>query len=808
MNVSYQWLKSLVPIDWSPEELAERLTAVGLSVEQVEYFNKGIKNVVVGEVLSVKEHPDETKTKWHVLEVNNGKEILTIVCGAPNVAVGIKVALAQVGAELPGGINLGAVDKGGVVSNGMLCSTSELQLPEGLATAESDGGIFILPEECKVGDDLVEALNLDDAILELELTPNRADCLSVINIAREVAAISGKPLNLPEVKLPQAVKDIKDLAEIEVLDNDLCPRYTGKLVLDVKIGPSPYWMRQRLAAAGIRSISNIVDISNYVMLEMNQPSHTFDYDDIADHKIIVRRAAKDEKIVTLDEAERELDEEMLLICDGAKAVGIAGVMGGLNSEIKDTTKNILIECAYFYPKSIRQTYRKLGLPSEAASRFEKGIDMEAAERASERICQLICELAGGTLVDGTLDSYQGEFVMPQVSLDYNRCNATLGLEIPEPEIDAIIESLDFAYEKIQGGVKVTIPFYRQDITREVDLIEEVARLYGYDKIPTTLPSGTLTEGKKTFGQKIEDKVKDALTGLGFSEIITYSFTNKKNYDLLTLAQDDEGRKSVEVMNPFSDEQGVMRTTLLPAILTVASRNMNRKNTDLALFETAHVFKPLDGEILPEERIHTVALISGEFSQGWTGETQEMDFFYMKGVADTLLAKLGIKTWTVESPKNQPFLHPGRSCQIVIDDDVVGYMGELHPVVQENYDMPERSVVLEVDLNSIISHIGGIKRYKAVSKYPGVEVDLAFVCDKEVTAGAIEAIIKEVGGEFLTSLNLFDIYQGERILSTKKSLAYRLKFQAQERTLTSEEISETTETIVKELKDRLEVELRS
>ncbi|MDO4542753.1 MAG: phenylalanine--tRNA ligase subunit beta, partial [Bacillota bacterium] len=422
MNVSYQWLRSLVPMDWSPEELAERLTAVGLSVEQVTYFNKGIKNVVVGEVLSIKEHPDETKTKWHVLEVNNGKEVLTIVCGAPNVAVGIKVALAQVGAELPGGVKLGAVDKGGVVSNGMLCSTTELQLPDGLATAESEGGIFILPQECKVGEDLVTALNLDDAILEFELTPNRADCLSVINIAREVAAISGKPMNLPEVDLPRAVKNINDYAEISVLDKDLCPRYTGKMVLDVKIAPSPYWMRQRLAAAGIRSISNIVDISNYVMLEMNQPSHTFDYDDIADHKIIVRRAEQGEKIVTLDEIERDLDQEMLLICDGQKAIGIAGVMGGLNSEIKDTTKNILIECACFYPKSIRQTYRKLGLPSEAASRFEKGIDIEAAERASERICQLICELAGGTLVDGTIDSYEGEFVMPVVSLDYRRCN--------------------------------------------------------------------------------------------------------------------------------------------------------------------------------------------------------------------------------------------------------------------------------------------------------------------------------------------------------------------------------------------------
>ncbi len=808
MNVSYQWLKSLVPIDWSPEELAQRLTAVGLSVEQVKYFNNGIKDVIVGEVLSVKEHPDKTKTKWHVLEVNDGKEVLTIVCGAPNVAVGIKVALAQVGAELPGGIKLGAVDKGGVVSNGMLCSTSELQLPEGLATAESDGGIFILPEDCQVGDDLVSALDLDDVILEFELTPNRADCLSVINIAREVAAISGKPLNLPKVELPAGKNNISDLAKIDVMDKDLCPRYTGKLVMDVKMGPSPYWMRHRLAAAGIRSINNIVDISNYVMLEMNQPSHTFDYDDIADHHIIVRRAKKGEKIVTLDEIERDLDEEMLLICDGNKAVGIAGVMGGLNSEIKETTKNILIECACFYPKSIRQTYRKLGLPSEAASRFEKGIDMEAAERASERICQLICDLAGGTLVEGTLDSYDGEFVMPKVSLNYQRCNYTLGLNIPTDTIDELIASLNFPYEKIEGGIEVTIPFYRQDITREVDLIEEVARLYGYDKIPTTLPVGQLTEGKKTFSQKLEDQAKNVLTALGFSEIITYSFTNKKNYDLLGLDTDDERRDSVAVMNPFSDEQGVMRTTLLPAILTVASRNMNRKNNNLALFEMAHVFQPIDGEMLPQENIHLVALVSGSFSRGWNGQKQELDFFYMKGVVSSLLKRLAIKEWSAAVEVGENFLHPGRSCSIMVDGEKVGYLGEVHPLVKENYEMPERAVVFEIDFDALIKHVGGIKRYEAVSKYPGIEVDLAFICEKQVTAGEIENVIKEAAGDYLTALNLFDIYEGERIAKDKKSLAYNLKFQAKERTLTADEVNAKVNSVLKELADRLGVELRS
>ncbi|MEG2638681.1 MAG: phenylalanine--tRNA ligase subunit beta [Clostridiales bacterium] len=808
MNVSYQWLKSMVPIDWSPEELGERLTAVGLSVEQIEYFNKGIKNVVVGEVLSVAAHPDTQKTKWHVLEVNNGKEILTIVCGAPNVSVGIKVALAQVGAELPGGITLGAVDKSGVISYGMLCSTTELELPEGLGTAQSEGGIFILPSECTVGEEIVTALNLDDAILEIELTPNRADCLSVINIAREVAAISGKPLTVPKITLPKAVKNIKEMAKLDVEAKDLCPRYTAKLVEDVKIGPSPYWLRHRLAASGIRSISNIVDISNYVMLEMNQPSHTFDYDDLADHHIIVRRAQDKEEIVTLDENPRKLDSEMLLICDGEKPVCIAGVMGGLNTEITAKTKNILIESAYFYPKSVRQTYRKLGLPSEAASRFEKGVDMEAGERASNRICQLICELAGGTLVEGTLDSYEGSFIHRKVGVNYKRATDTLGFFVSDETIDAIMDSLGFTYEKIQGGLLVTIPHYRQDITLEVDLIEEIARLHGLDKIPATLPSGKLTEGKKTKAQKLEDKVKNTLTAVGFSEIITYSFMNKKHYDDLQLGEDDIRRKSVIIKNPFSDEQGIMRTLLLPSILTVAAGNMSRRNPNLALFEVAKVFAPIEGEKLPKETPHIVGLISGEFSTGWQGGTTKMDFFYMKGVIEILMKKLGIKNWDVDAKISEPFLHPGRSCGLTLNGEYLGYLGELHPSILETYELTEKAVVFEIDFDLLIKYCGGFVEYKAVSKYPAVDIDLAFVCDKDIAAGSIEKVITAVGGEYLSKLALFDIYEGEGILDSKKSLAYSLKFQAAKRTLKAEEINDTVKEIINKLKDELGVELRS
>ncbi len=809
MNVSYQWLKSLVDIDWSPEELGERMTSVGLSVEGIEYFNKGIKNVVVAQIKSVENHPDPKHTKWHVCKVDAGKgEELTIVCGAPNVRVGIKVPLALVGADLPGGFHIDAADKSGVISEGMLCSTTELQIPEGLATAESDGGIFILPDELTVGVDIVTALDLDDAILEFELTPNRADCLSVINVAREVAAISGKPLVLPEVKLPKAEKRIEDMAKVEVFDKDLCPRYTAKLVENVTFGPSPLWMRHRLAAAGIRSISNVVDISNYVMLEMNQPSHTFDYDTIAGHQIIVRRAKEGEKIITLDDQERNLNTDMLLICDGEKAVGIAGVMGGQNTEITSETKNILIECAYFYPKSIRLTSRKLGLASEAASRFEKGIDIEAAERASERICQLLCELAGGTLVDGTLDSFDGEFKEAEVDLIFDHARETIGVDVADDAMVAMMDSLAFAHAPIDGGIRVTVPHYRVDIEREVDLIEEVARLNGYDKIPATLPVGQMTEGKRTKKQKVVDDVKNAMVSMGFDEIITYSFMNKKHYDNLLLPEDDLRVNSVKIMNPFSDEQGVVRTMVLPALIQTAARNISRRNLNLSLFEVASGYYPEESQQLPREKAMLTALVSGEFAKGWNGEKVEKDFYYMKGVVEQLLKVLRIDGLTVSTAHIEPFLHPGRGCDLLIDGKTVGYLGELHPVVAANYDLTQKAIVFELDMDVITELAGKEIVYEAISKFPAITIDLAFVADKGLAAGDIEGVIAAAGGEFLKNIELFDIYEGDRIEAGKKSLAYNLVFRAKERTLKAEEVAAIVENIKKELNEKFGIVLRS
>ncbi len=805
MNVSYQWLKSLVPFDLGPEELAEKLTFAGLSVEQVTYFNKGIKNVIVGEVIEVAPHPD--KKKLSVCRVNTGKEELTIVCGAPNVRPGIKAPLALVGAELPGGITIGIADKGGIASYGMLCSDRGLALPQGLALADSEGGIFILPEECTVGEDIVTALCLDDAVLEFELTPNRADCLSVINIAREVAAITGAGLHLPEIVLPPAVKDIRDMMSIAVLDDFLCPRFTGKVIEGVKIGPSPFWLRQRLAAAGIRSINNVVDISNYVLMEMSQPSHTFDYERLAGHKIIVRRAAAGEKLVTLDEVERTLTDDMLLVCDGERAVSVAGVMGGMDTEITVETNTIFIECAYFYPKSIRLTSRALGLSSESSARFEKGIDKENVVRASDRIAQLICELADGTLIEGTLDTLEGEIPKRQVVVTLGKINGTLGIALSWQEVEAVMSALAFAYSREGDKIIVDVPSYRQDITRDVDLIEEIARLYGYDKIPATLPMGKMTEGRRTPKQKTEDQIKDRMAAMGFSEIITYSFTNKKYLDDLLLPAEDVRRRTVVVKNPFSDEQGVMRTTLLPSLLTVAARNMNRRNLDIAIYEMAHVFLPGE-EKLPNETPHLAALVAGVYSAGWSGEKKNFDFFYLKGVLEEALGALHIANWTMGAEDLPPFLHPGRSANLYIGGEYLGYLGELHPLVAENFELPERANVLEIDLELLLSHASKHMEYHAVSKYPGVEVDLAFLAHEEDRAGEIAASIKKSCGELLQQVELFDIYQGGQIETGQKSLAYKLKFQAKERTLTADEINAMVEKIRESLKEEYGILLRS
>jgi len=804
MRVSYKWLKEYVNINVDPVELAEKLTMAGLAVEHVEYLGDGIKNVLVGEILEVKKHPQADKLV--VCQVNVGKEVVQIVTGAPNVKPKQRVPVALVGAELPGLGELKKAELRGVESRGMMCSAAELNIDETLISEESKNGILILPPDTPIGEDIIKALYLDDTVLEFELTPNRSDCLSVLNIAREVGAIFQQKVVVPSVTLPEIGEEIENIASVEVIDPDLCSRYAARVVKGIKIGPSPLWMQHYLRCAGIRPINNVVDISNYVMLEMGQPLHTFDYDRLAGHKIVVRRADEGEKMITLDGQLRKFNSDTLLICDAEKPVAVAGVMGGLDTEVTKDTTNILIEAAHFHPVSIRHTSRLLGLRSEASLRFEKGIDVNAAIFAADRAAQLLADLAGGSVVKGYLDTFVEQHREVLIKLRTSRVNEILGTDLSTGFIASIMESLHFEVETNGEEMEVRIPSYRKDITREIDLIEEVARLNGYDKIPTTLPYGTTTEGKKTKFQEFEDRTRGLLQGMGLAEIITYSFISNSDLDKLSLSEDSLFKNVISIKNPLSDEQSIMRTTLVPGLLETAARNISRRNTSMAIYECGRVFYPDSGQ-LPKESLMLGALVTGTVRRGWNRQAQELDFYFLKGILTEMFQRLGIHNWTVKTGELPPFLHPGRSARVYLGDVPVGFLGEIHPKVQDNYDLETRSCIFEIEMAPVFDAAGEVFRYVPLARYPAVERDLAFLVKDTIPAGKVENIIWHWGGDILTAVNLFDFYKGAQIPEGYKSLAYSLVFQAKDRTLTDEEISHVVESIKQNLLEKLGVELR-
>lgn len=804
MKVSYQWLKQYVDIDISPEELAERLTMAGIAVEHVQHLGQGIKGVVVGEILDVKPHPEADKLV--VCKVNLGTEVVQIVTGAPNVKAHQRIPVAPVSAELPGGFKLRKVKLRGLESLGMMCSAEELGMDEALVSPESRGGILILSPDSPVGEDIISVLNLDDAVLEFELTPNRSDCLSVINIAREVGAILQKPVQLPEIKISEGKESVSDIASVEVMEPDLCNRYVVRVVKNVNIKPSPQWMQHCLRSAGIRPINNVVDISNYVMMETGQPLHTFDYDKIAGHKIIVRRAHDGEKMHTLDGQERIFNTDTLLICDAEKPITVAGVMGGLNTEVTDETHNILIEAARFHPVSVRRTSKNLGLRSESSLRFEKSLDVYNTIEGAHRAAQLMAELADGQVVGGAIDVLGAVPERTVVTLNVKRVNQVLGTDLTIEEITGFMKNLNFPAEVSQDELKVTIPTYRQDISREIDLIEEVARLNGYDKIPVSLPYGATTEGKKTRFQGFEDRVRDYLTGTGFMEVINYSFISPRDFNRINLPEDSSLRNVVEIKNPLSDEQSVMRTTLVPGLLEAASRNTSRRNIDFAIYECGRVFLPAAGK-LPQEHMLLGGVISGKVEGGWHQGPQVYDFYYLKGVLEGLFERLGIKNWSLKAESFPVFLHPGRSGNIFIDDTYIGFMGEIHPAVQENYHLENKTYIFQVYLQKIMEKALDVVKYQPVPKYPAVDRDMALVVKDEIPAGSIEEIIWENGENILKSVNLFDVYKGTQIPEGYKSLAYALTFQSGEKTLTDDEVSFVFQKIKDRLSEKFGVELR-
>lgn len=800
MQVSYKWLQRYVDITISPEALAEKLTMAGITVDLVHHPWAGIDGLVVGKVLTCEQHPNADKL--HVCTVDVGQaEPLQIVCGAPNVAAGLKVIVAMIGAHLPGG----KISKGklrGVESFGMLCSLAELNVD---TSPEAASGIHILPDEVAVGADVVELLMLDDAVLELDLTPNRSDCLSVLNVAREVAAVTGAEFHLPVIQYQENGESVADYAKITVEDDTLCPRYTARMIKNVTMGQSPMWMQHFLLTAGMRPINNVVDISNFVLLEYGQPLHTFDYDTLVGHEVVVRPSVPGESIVTLDQQHRDLPEHTILICDGEKPVCIGGVMGGLNSEITKETKNILLEAAAFEGVSIRHTSRDLGLRSEASMRYEKGVDVMNVDAASRRAVQLLVELCGAEAVGGVLDSCPDCNQDKKVLLDPAFVNQVLGTDFAEEDMVKAIASLDFAMEKVDGGYLVDIPSYRQDIALPVDLVEEVVRLLGFDHVPASLPCGEMTEGRRTPKQSFQEAVVNAAVSVGLKQIVTYSFISPKDWDALQLPAGHPWRENVQIMNPLTEEQSVMRTTLLPGLLQTAGRNHSRRNLDLALFEQGSVFVPT-GEALPEEPVQFAALVSGHDFAGWYGGGQEMDFFYLKGLLDGVFQKLGIKGWHLEATTVYPFLHPGRAAQVFIGEEAVGLIGEVHPTVAKTYGLSGRAVVWELDVAAMMDG-RAVSSVHSLPKFPASSRDIALVAPVTLEAAKIDQVIVGAGGKYLKKVQLFDVYQGAQVAEGCRSLAYGLTFQAADRTLTDEEVNKAFDKILAALKEQLGVELR-
>lgn len=803
MLVSYEWLKRYVDINVSADELAEKLTLAGITVDLVHYPGKDLENIIAGRIMQIDKHPDAEKLVVCQLDMGpdykeylNENGWLQIVTGAPNVKVGQIVPVAVHNSSVAAG-KIKKSKLRGVESFGMMCSKEELNVQPALT---DEYGIWILDESIAPGTDCIEALWLNDPILELDLTPNRNDCQSVVNLAREVSAVLGTDLHLPQISYTAGERKITDLATLKVEDEKLCPRYLARMIEGLEIAPSPYWMQHFLGASGVRSINNVVDVSNFVMLEYGCPMHTFDYDTLGGHGIIVRRAKDGEVLTTLDEQERTLNSENLLICDAEdRAVCVAGVMGGLNTEITDSTKNVLLEVAAFDLVSIRRTSRALGLQTEASGRYEKGVNPAVLDDVSRRTIQLLAELCGGTPVDGVLDCSAWQEKQIAVTLRPAKVNAVLGTDFTEDEIVGAIKSLKFPISGGDGTYQVEIPNYRRDIELEVDLIEEVARLQGFDKIPTKLPYGATTEGMRTPEQQFTDNVKKAMVSFGANEVINYGFISPREWERMNLAEDDSRRNTIKILNPLNEEQSIMRTTLVPGMLKTAARNLNRSNRDLLLFEQGMAFLPNGDEELPLEQSRLAVLATGQSGKGWATPAVEFDFFRLKGIIEALLAELKIEGAAFRAVTDMSYMHPGRTAALYIGDEYAGYLGEVHPKVLENYEIKQRTMLAELDLTVLFAARAGVVRYQALPKFPAAVRDIAVVLDKSVSFAELSAAIWAAGGQYLTDVALFDVYENAVLGKNRRSLAYNLTFRCAERTLTVEEVNEAFDNILNAVK---------
>ena len=821
MNTSLSWVKAYVPdLDVTAQEYCDAMTLSGTKVEGYEVMDADLEKIIIGQIVSIEKHPDADKLI--ICQVNIGSEMVQIVTGAQNVKESDKVPVVLDGGRVagghdgnitPGGIKIKKGKLRGIESCGMLCSIEELGSTKEMYPEAPENGIYIFPEDAVVGESAVKALGLDDIVFEYEITSNRVDCFSVIGIAREAAATFQKEFKPPAATVTGNNENVKDYVKITVEDADLCPRYCARVVKNIKIKPSPKWMQRRLASNGIRPINNIVDITNYVMDEYGQPMHAYDYDRISGHEIIVRRAYKDEKFVTLDGQERSMDDSVLMICDGEKAVGIAGIMGGENSMITDDIKTLLFEAACFDGTNIRLSSKKIGLRTDASGKFEKGLDPNNAKAAIDRACQLIEELDAGEVVGGTADVYQKVKEPVCIPFEPERINAILGTDISQEEMLSYLTKIDLDYNEAPCGYfgcpksmdrnkestnEIIVPTFRHDLFRTADLAEEVARFYGYDNIPTTLPKGEATTGKLPFHLRVETVARDIAEFSGFSQGMTYSFESPKVFDKLLLPDDSSYRNVVRILNPLGEDFSIMRTVSLNGMLTSLAFNYNHRNKNVRLYELGNIYLPKQVPVteLPEERM--------QFTLGMYGDG---DFFVMKGVVEEFFEKAGLQKTAVYDPKSgKPFLHPGRQADIHYNGKLVGYLGEIHPAVADNYGIGERAYVAVLDMPEIVAFATFERKFKGIAKFPAVTRDLSMVVPKEIMAGEIESMIVSRGGKYLESYRLFDIYEGSQIKNGYKSMAYSLVFRAKDKTLEEAEISGCMKKILNGL-EALKIELR-
>jgi phenylalanyl-tRNA synthetase beta chain len=804
MKVTLNWLKEYVAFDLSPEVLAHRLTMAGLEVDLMEKLGEGLDSVIVARLADVSPHPDADRLT--LCTVETGSECLQVVCGATNHRAGDLVAFAQAGTELPGGLKIKKSKIRGQESNGMLCSLTELGL------ASSSDGILILPPGHELGVPVFAALGLKDVRYELGLTPNRPDCLSVIGVAREIAGMTGASLRLPVHDLVESGAPASGKTSVTIQDADLCPRYAARLIEGVKIGPSPEWMVRKLEAVGMRSINNVVDVTNFVMMELGHPLHAFDFNYLRGRCIVVRRSRDGDLFTTLDGQVRTLTANDLVICDGEGPVALAGIMGGENSEVRPDTVDILLESAYFNPGAIRRTSKRLGLHTESSHRFERGADIDMVPLALDRAAALIVELAGGRLAQGMIDAYPKPFPKRTLTITAQRTSQLLGMEVDASEIQQVLNSIGLPSELIldrrDGALTVDVPYFRPDIEREIDLVEEVARLLGYERIPVTLPVSTLCSQPLPRHLQLARLLRDRMAMAGFAEVINYSFVSSTSVDRLGLAADDPRRQNVPLLNPLSDDQAVMRTTLVPSLLETAARNIAYRTTDFALFELRPVFSPLAGEELPRESLRLTALLSGRREPiGWAQQTAECDFFDIKGVVEDLLNLLHVQAPRWPSEHGESFYHPGKSCAVEVGNTRLGTLGEIHPEVLRAFEIPQAVYLVDLDVETLFALAGKHPGFRPLSRYPDVERDSALLINEDIPAQQVLDVLQQVRLKDLENIVLFDVYHGPSLPPGKKSLAIRARYRALDRTLTDEIVQGLHGKLVQALQKSLGAELR-